>query len=556
MKKSILALSIVTSSLLLLTGCGGSSSNNEQAVTTGTGHYVDSAVAGVNYTCGSKTGITDATGAFTFEKGKDCTFTVAGISLKTVPADDLTNQAKIVENNITVARFLQSIDTDGNASNGIQITDKVLEILTNAIKNKDITKAVPKDTTALQVVVEKVKEDDSNFKGRVKTIDEAKQHLQATQKTVVKDLLAGKTFYIVGSEDGSIKIFKFVVSSDGTQFKQYDLDSQSPTDSDSIMYNGDKVAIGTGGGYIIFTQKDGYILGQDYNDDGTLDGMGHRLYTSKADAQKYYNSLTSSNSSQDLKSLLSGKTFYIPQINDNKVAEIVKFVYNQDATQATGYIYINGTLQKQFTTSITIDGNKITSDEKGYSLYQDKTDDYLVIEDHAQDGTVSQSRDYFDEVKAKEYLKSLNGGSGNSNGVVGSYTQNGNEVTVTRAQANMNHGESPIFQFNLKHDIGDPSNHKRDLVQISSVYTSKQDFDNAFSNNSLVLSFSNNNLQDVGMEIADKGWVGHDSVSNDFQVTVTKNDDGTYNVISQGSFTADGNDITGFHCENIAFDDH
>ena len=142
----------------------------------------------------------------------------------------------------------------------------------------------------------------------------------------VKTLLSNKTFYVVGSEDSSIKIFKFVVSSDGTQFKQYDLDSQSPTDSDSITYNGDKVAIGTGDGYTIFTQKNGYILGQDY---GTFDSMVHRLYTSKADAQKYYNSLTSSNSSQDLKSLIVGKTYYVA-VNDADPVHVETIQFKND----------------------------------------------------------------------------------------------------------------------------------------------------------------------------------------------------------------------------------
>ncbi len=372
MKKSILAISIIASSLLLLTGCGGSSNNNEQAATTGTGYYVDSAVAGVNYTCGSKTGTTEADGAFTFEKGKDCTFTAAGIPLKTVSAADLTNQAKIVENNVTVARFLQSIDVDGNASNGIQITDKVLEILTDAIKNKDITKAVPKDTTDLQVVVDQVKQGDHDFKGKVKTIEEAQQHLKSTQGSVVKDLLAGKTFYVVGSADDSIEIFKFVVSSDGTQYKQYDLDSQSPTDSDSITYNGDKVAIGTGDGYTIFTQKNGYILGQDY---GTFDSMVHRLYTSKADAQKYYNSLTSSNSSQDLKSLIVGKTYYVAVNDADPVhVETIQFKNDgktmldtwpkngQEVTSTFTYSIANETLH---ITGTGGDGDKIDSTIKG-----------------------------------------------------------------------------------------------------------------------------------------------------------------------------------------------
>ncbi len=366
MKKSILGISIVTSSLLLLAGCG--SSSNKQAMTTGTtgtGYYLDSAVAGVNYTCGSQTGTTGANGAFTFEKGKDCTFSAAGIPLKTVSAGALTNQAKIVENNVTVARFLQSIDTDGNASNGIQITGKVLKALTTALKNNDINKTVPKTTTHLQVVVDQIKQQDTTFKGDVKTIVEAKKHLQTTQKSVAKNLLAGKTFYVVGSEDAVIKIFKFVVSADGTKFKQYNLNSQSPTDSDAITYNGNKVTIGTGGGYTILTQKDGYILGEGYSDNATLEnGIGHRLYTSKDNAQKYYNSL-------NLKSLIVGKTYYVA-VNDVNPHHVETLEFKDDGTlvdtypkQGKGttdpfqYTIENGKLH---ITGTSGDGNKIDQD--------------------------------------------------------------------------------------------------------------------------------------------------------------------------------------------------
>ena len=398
MKKSILAISIIASSLLLLTGCGSSSSNDS---TTGTGYYVDSAVAGVNYTCGSKTGTTDAAGAFTFEKGKDCTFTAAGIPLKTVSAADLTNQAKIVENNVTVARFLQSIDVDGNASNGIQITDKVLEILTNAIKNKDITKAVPKDTTDLQVVIDQVKQGDHDFKGKVKTIEEAQQHLKSTQGSVVKDLLAGKTFYVVGSEDGSIEIFKFVVSSDGTQYKQYELDSQSPTDSDSITYNGDKVAIGTDGGYTIFTQKNGYILGQDYGTDSIV----HRLYSSQADAEKYYKAL-SAKVMENLKSRISGKTLYAVG-EDNGGAWMSKIVIAENGNSWT-YEDLKGNEKSSGTETIEVSGNTLIihhSDEKNPDPYTvQPVENYLKLV-NKNDGDVVHV--YVNEVDAENYYNTL-----------------------------------------------------------------------------------------------------------------------------------------------------
>ncbi|WP_297483601.1 hypothetical protein [Sulfurimonas sp.] len=413
MKKSILALSIVTSSILLLTGCG-SSSNNNPTTATGTGYYLDSAVAGVNYTCGSQTGTTGADGAFTFEKGKDCTFSAAGIPLKTVSADDLTNQAKIVENNVTVARFLQSIDSDGNASNGIQITDKVLKALTAALKNSNIKKAVPKDTTDLQVVVDQIKQQDTAFNGKVKTISEAEEHLQTTQKSVVKNLLAGKTFYVVASEDGAIEIFKFVVSADGTKFKQYNLNSQSPTDSDAITYNGgNKVTIGTGGGYTILTQKDGYILAKDYRDDGTLENrIGERVYTSKDNAQKYYNSLTKS--STDLKSLIVGKTYYVAvnDVNPHHV-ETLEFKDNgtmvdtypkqgKETTDPFQYTIENGVLH---ITGTSGDGDKIDQDMLKEPISQ--TDTYI----EAKDGRLYKTKQAAEDALNNGDGSSTSGGS-------------------------------------------------------------------------------------------------------------------------------------------------
>lgn len=312
MKKTSLIISGVAALALALTGCGGGSDtsttetggggSSAASSKTGTGYYVDSAVAGVSYTCGSETGKTDGNGKFTFEQGQDCTFKVAGLTLRKVQADSLVDNAKIVENNVTVARFLQSLDTDGDLSNGIQITDETVAVLTKALQTENI-KTVSDATAKLDTVVSHIEQEDSHFNGHVVTEEEAQNHLQATQESVAKYLLAGKTFYVVSSgQNGTIRIFKFIVSSDGTQFQEYDLDTQTQTDDGSITYNGNKVAIGTDGGYIVFTQKDGYIAGQGYQDNGTLEGIKHRLYSSKTDALEYYESLTSggSTSSQDL----------------------------------------------------------------------------------------------------------------------------------------------------------------------------------------------------------------------------------------------------------------
>jgi hypothetical protein len=93
MKKTSLMVSGVAIALLGLSGCGGGSGSSatQQTTTTGTGYYVDSAVIGVDYVCGDQKGKTGAGGEFTFEKGQNCSFTLAGIPLKTVPADNLVD---------------------------------------------------------------------------------------------------------------------------------------------------------------------------------------------------------------------------------------------------------------------------------------------------------------------------------------------------------------------------------------------------------------------------------------------------------------------------------
>lgn len=102
-------LALTAASALLFTACGGNTTdqngNTAGNATTGVGYYVDAAVEGVHYTCGTQTGVTGAQGKFIFEKGKPCRFEVAGIPLREVSADELVDQKKIVENNATVARF-------------------------------------------------------------------------------------------------------------------------------------------------------------------------------------------------------------------------------------------------------------------------------------------------------------------------------------------------------------------------------------------------------------------------------------------------------------------
>ena len=260
----------------------------------------------------------------------------------------------------------------------------------------------------------------------------------------------------------------------------------------------------------------------------------------------------------DLKSLIVGKTYYIA-VNDVMPHHVETIQFKNDEHTMLNTCPDNGQwTTSSFNYSITGNNLRITGtggdgDQIDVTIQGPFTQTESYIQD-VNGGKIYKTKQAAENALIRDTGNSSSGNSESQVTVTGGYTQNGNTMTITRAEANMNHGNPPIFQFNLKHDLG--GEHSKDMVQINTTYTSKQDFDNAFSDNSLVLSFSNHNLQGVGMEIAGKGWVGNESVSNNFQVTVTKNNDGTYNVVSQGSFVADGNNITSFYCDIISYDSH
>jgi len=153
MMKKYLMGSALTAALLLV-GCGSSSDTTDAVATvsdtvdttTGTtGYLVDSAVKNVDYDCvtdndlNKKTGID---GAFTCHNMNQVRFRIGELVLGEIdalPADgyvlpqDLVGATrdKFRENAdvVAMAQLLQSLDEDGNASNGIEIPEEVKEHL-------------------------------------------------------------------------------------------------------------------------------------------------------------------------------------------------------------------------------------------------------------------------------------------------------------------------------------------------------------------------------------------------------------------------------------------
>jgi len=167
-----LVLSMAAASVLTLTGCGGAGGTTVVVVppeepVAYNGRLVDSNVAGVSFVCGAVSGTTDANGLFgTCPAGSTATFSVGGMTLGSsvatgdgiffitdivgVPRDATDN-----EDVLKIAVFLQSLDSDGDPTNGIDVPPEAAALFVN---NNTITDLTPEEvvvvTTATVVTLQ------------------------------------------------------------------------------------------------------------------------------------------------------------------------------------------------------------------------------------------------------------------------------------------------------------------------------------------------------------------------------------------------------------------
>jgi hypothetical protein len=120
-------------SLALLLACsgGGSDAGPFPPETVESGQFFDTVVENLRYEAGARTGYTDASGTFEFVEGDAVIFWVGDIQLPTADAATVVTPVELVPGATdeadpvvtNVARFLLSLDYDGDSSNGIQIDD-------------------------------------------------------------------------------------------------------------------------------------------------------------------------------------------------------------------------------------------------------------------------------------------------------------------------------------------------------------------------------------------------------------------------------------------------
>lgn len=132
----------VAISASLFGGCGGGgdsgggTSSPPASPTTQTGQLIDGRVKGVAFQSGSTTGLTDGSGTFEYESGRNITFCIGtiqggscqGIALGTTSGKSLIRPYDLSTTStaaINKLRLLQALDADNNLNNGITISSQV-----------------------------------------------------------------------------------------------------------------------------------------------------------------------------------------------------------------------------------------------------------------------------------------------------------------------------------------------------------------------------------------------------------------------------------------------
>ena len=158
--KFIKSIAIISTIGLVISGCGNSSSN-DSSVSGYNGKLVDSAIDGISWACGDKSGLTKNGGAFgACPFGTKVTFSVGNIVLGSVGAtndfiftiNDVVGVSREDTTNDTVkniASLLQSLDSDPDHTNGIVITPEVIKALnsTGVVDLKELTEDKIKEIT-------------------------------------------------------------------------------------------------------------------------------------------------------------------------------------------------------------------------------------------------------------------------------------------------------------------------------------------------------------------------------------------------------------------------
>ncbi len=422
--KVFFTIGTVSSLLIALNGCGGGSTSTQATPTYGTGHYMDSYVKGVEYTCGGKSGTTDEAGTFYFESGQDCTFKLGKLTLRYTPWDALSKSSTVFEDNVKVAQLLQSLDNDGNVSNGIEVPSYTLAAF-NSIDPDNVTDS--DGTIDPQKVADFL--NSAHHSITLKDIKSVKEHLKKSLTDLLKKQITGKTFYMVFPDSNGNLFTDTLTINQEANVIQVSSDESSTNDGCSVLYPQNcptqpvEANLSISGQDLNVTfQNNSAILHIADHDEKTLtlaDDMNitYKLFVSQEDAQNYVHSLITPPTSTTKIFTYSGKLYdfdgnYTSPSYTYNGKDIV-FALNFKDKKATVKLYANGRLHKEYA---NVDLNTSTTAQYAVHIEDDIDQDthrsILAGFDNKAHTSLSgfidlSTRDTFSSSKFKAYLHEI-----------------------------------------------------------------------------------------------------------------------------------------------------
>jgi hypothetical protein len=253
MKKSIISTAIVS---LLMVGCGGSGSGSKNVSSVSslssstvsvssiassetssnqtsspapvvTGVFLDAAVSNIGYRTATQEGFTNNNGEFAYQIGELITFYIGDLELPSVVATgiitplDIANTESLTDNQlINILRLLQSLDKDGDASNGIEIT--AAAIAAGTVLDFTVAPDVFADSPAVKALLQA----SGSANEELISIEQAVAHFQTTL-----ELINGPSSS--SSSQSSTVIVE--TSSSATSSEQVVASSSSVTSSETVV---------------------------------------------------------------------------------------------------------------------------------------------------------------------------------------------------------------------------------------------------------------------------------------------------------------------------------
>ncbi len=388
---------LVIASLSILNACGGGgSSSSSDSPATGTAYYVDSAVSGIDYECGSVSGVTGENGEFTFERGANCTFYLGSVPLKEIIAEKLEDGGTIQETDTRIAQILQSLDEDGDPSNGITIDAEIIEDLADS----GIT-SLPDTEEEIAALLDAVQTAVTDNGGAFVTSADAEAHQIST-------ILASNALIDVGYDGEPVyNSLTFATGENSNELSTVSWTAQLATESGSASVTlgttteSDETIItlavtenGETENYIlslVVDDGDSYYIEMQNEDDNHIE----RLYLDTEKAESYL-----------VSRILAGHTLY--EVNNDDAA-LESWQFAEDLSAFTWQDENDGD-----TEALSFDGLTLSSTESdgGTSsiTVTDITPTYLAINIVADDGAdTGTGRIYYSQAEALEYQDSLNG---------------------------------------------------------------------------------------------------------------------------------------------------